>query len=445
MLDSKLKGKVVMFRKRIQLALIHVAVAMALVPISSTLNRVMIKELAISATLVAVLASLPYLFSPLQVVIGSYSDRHPLFGYRRTPYIALGLALCVLGVVLAPLAVFLYAEQPLLGLFFSLLAFGGWGMGFNVASVSYLSLASELSGEKGRSRTISVMWFVMIIGIIITAAALSRLLEEYTHQTLEAAFLYVGLASLMIGGIGLIGLEPRHEDSSRSEPPQRTSWQVLLRGVLANRAARHFFFYLIILLAAILGQDVLLEPYAGEAFGLSVAATTRITSIWGGCVLVTLLAAGWLESRIDKRNVARLGAWMAIAGFITISGSGFVSQASLFYLGVVLLGLGTGFSTVSNLSLMLDMTTSQIGLYIGAWGLADALARLLGTVLSGVVRDLAAAASGIAVVGYITVFIIQAFLLVLSLFMLTRIDVHNFQRQAQSMSERAALVSDVSV
>ena len=69
-----------MLVKRIQLGLIHAAVAMTLVPINSTLNRVMIKELALSATLVAALASLPYLFSPIQVAIGSFSDRHPLFG-----------------------------------------------------------------------------------------------------------------------------------------------------------------------------------------------------------------------------------------------------------------------------------------------------------------------------------------------------------------------------
>ena len=54
-----------MFLKRLQLGLIHVAVAMTLVPINSTLNRVMIKELALSATLVAILASLPYLFAPM--------------------------------------------------------------------------------------------------------------------------------------------------------------------------------------------------------------------------------------------------------------------------------------------------------------------------------------------------------------------------------------------
>jgi BCD family chlorophyll transporter-like MFS transporter len=432
-----------LFRKRIQLALIHVAVAMALVPINSTLNRVMIKEMAIAASLVAVLASLPYLFSPLQVVIGSYSDRHPLFGYRRSPYIALGLVLCVLGVILAPQVVFLMPDRPALGLLLSVLTFGAWGMGFNVASVSYLSLAAEISGEKGRSKTVSIMWFVMIVGIIATAATLGRLLEAYTHETLQRAFGIIGLVALGLGLIGLIGLEPR-QAGPVPDAARRAGWQELMRGVLANPPARHFFFYLVILLAAILGQDVLLEPYGGQAFNLPVAATTRITSIWGTCVLVTLLAAGWMESRMDKRTVARIGAWGAIAGFVAIAASGLIAQKSVFYTGVMLLGLGTGLSTVSNLSLMLDMTTARVGLYIGAWGIADALARLLGTVLSGVVRDLFTHVGNNPLTGYIVVFVIEAVLLVLSLVMLARVDVQKFRSQALSTSERAAVMNEIS-
>ena len=76
-----------MRRQRFQLGLLHVAVAMTAVPVDSTLNRVMIKELALSATLVAVLVTLPYLFSPIQVAIGSFADRNPIFGRRRNPYI----------------------------------------------------------------------------------------------------------------------------------------------------------------------------------------------------------------------------------------------------------------------------------------------------------------------------------------------------------------------
>jgi MFS transporter, BCD family, chlorophyll transporter len=433
-----------LFRKRIQLALVHVAVAMTLVPINSTLNRVMIKEMAISATVVAILASLPYLFSPLQVVIGSYSDRHPLLGLRRTPYIALGLLLCVIGVSAAPHAVFLLPENLALGITMSILSFGAWGMGFNFASVSYLSLASELSGEKGRSQTVSIMWFLMIIGIILTAAGLARMLEPYSHEALERAFGVVGMAALALGILGLLGLEPRRASLPTDSLPERQGWKTLISNVLANRVARYFFFYLIIMLAAILGQDVLLEPFAGQALGLPVAATTRITSIWGGCVLITLLVASWLETRIDKRTVARMGAWGAIAGFIAIAASGLFASSTVFYTGVVLLGLGTGLATVSNLSLMLDMTSTNVGLYIGAWGLADALARLLGSVMGGVVRDIFAYLSQNPNLGYMIVFLLEAALLAVSLVMLNRIDVQKFRSQTMSVQERAAMLNEVS-
>jgi len=431
-----------MIRRRLQLSLVHLAVAMTLVPINSTLNRVMIKELAFSATLVAVLASLPYVFSPLQMVIGSYSDRHPWLGWRRSPYIALGLLFCVSGVALAPQAVYLVPVNRPLGLALSLLVFAAWGMGFNLASVAYLSLASELSGESGRSRTVAVMWFVMIVGIIVTAATLSRMLDPYSPQTLERAFIYVALAALALGAAGLLGLEQRSAPSG--ETPRRVSWLVLGRNVFSNPQARHFFFYLIVLLSAILGQDVLLEPFAAEAFDLSVSATTRITSIWGGCVLAALLVAGALERRLDKRAVAEVGAWGALVGFIAIAGGGLAGQRVVFYAGVTLLGLATGLATVANLSLMLDMTSARVGLYIGVWGMADALARLFGSLLSGGLRDLGAHASGDPLLGYGLVFFVEAALMLLSWFMLRKVNVARFRNKAQSTGvvERAALLDD---
>lgn len=433
-----------MLRKRIQLSLIHVAVAMTLVPINSTLNRVMIKEMALSATLVAVLASLPYIFSPLQMVIGNYSDRHPWLGFRRTGYIALGLLMCVAGVSLAPLAVFLMPENRWLGLGLSVLVFGIWGVGMNVASVSYMSVASEISDPKGRSRTISIMWFVMITGIILTAATLGRLLEDYTPAKLETAFLVVALAALALGLLGLIGLEERHKTAANQPAPVRKSWRELGAAVLGNPQARHFFIYLIILLAAILGQDVLLEPYAGQAFNLPVSATTRITSIWGTCFLVALLVAGFLERRMGKRGVAALGGWTAAAAFIAIAASGPLELKSLFYSGVVVLGLGTGLSTVSNLSLMLDMTTVRVGLFIGAWGMAEAMARGLGALLSGGLRDVFGALTQNAVLGYVVVFAVQAGMMLATLLMLQRIDVAGFQQEAAPLDamERAALVNE---
>jgi BCD family chlorophyll transporter-like MFS transporter len=432
-----------MFIKRVQLGLIHVAVAMTLVPINSTLNRVMIKELALSATLVAFLASLPYLLSPIQVVIGSFSDRHPLWGWRRTPYIALGLVLCVLGVVFSPQAALIMAESRGVGLLFGLLAFGAWGMGFNFASVSYLSLASEISGEKGRGRTIAVMFFMMIIGIILTAITLSRWVDPYTPQAMQRAFWLVGAAAFGLGLLGLIGLERRFGVLSVDET--RHSWYRLVRAVLENRQATLFFVYLVVLLAALLGQDILLEPFAAEAFDMPVKATTRITSLWGGCFLVALAIAGALETRLSKRVVAVWGGWGALAGFALIVLSGVILHSGVFYSGVILLGVGTGLATVSNLSLMLDMTTPQnVGLYIGAWGMANAVSRLLGSLMGGVVRDLMTQILASPVLAYVVVFGIEAIMLLASLFLLRWIDVSAFLRQSEAASlvERAALASE---
>jgi BCD family chlorophyll transporter-like MFS transporter len=433
-----------MFLKRFQLGLIHVAVAMTLVPINSTLNRVMIKELAISATLVALLASLPYLFSPIQVAIGSYSDRHPIFGFRRTPYILAGLILCVIGVIVSPQVAFLMADNFTLGLLLGLLAFGAWGMGYNLSAVSYLSLASELSGENGRGKTIATMWFMMILSIIVTAIGLSRMVDPYTPEALIRAFGVVAVFALILGLVGLIKLEPR-SGASVSTASEAYTVSQMTSAITANPVARTFFIYLFLLLAAILGQDVLLEPFGAEAFGMTVTQTTRITSLWGTFVLLAILIAGFMEGRVSKRLVAQLGNTGALLGFIIIVVSGILQNPSVFYTGVTMLGIGTGLSTVANLSLMFDLTVpGMVGLYIGAWGFSNALSRLVGSILGGVVRDVVTQASSNPLSGYLLVFSIEALMLLIAAIMLYRIDVGAFQKRVEepSFAEKVALAAE---
>ncbi len=430
-----------MLRKQIQLGLVHVAVAMTLVPINSTLNRVMIKELEISATLVAILASLPYLFSPLQVAIGSYSDRHPILGFRRTPYIALGLLLCVIGVIVSPQVAFLMAASPALGILAAALAFGAWGMGYNLSAVSYLSLATEISGEKSRGRTIAIMWFMMIVSIILTSISISRMVEPYSPQVLEQAFIVVALAALGLGILGLIKVEERSA-KGQTRSAEEHSLGEMVRVIRKSPQVTTFFFYLLLLLAAILGQDILLEPFAAEAFGMTVQQTTRITSIWGVSVLLAILAAGALERRAPRKAVAQTGNLGALTGFLFIIAGGFLQNSAVFYVGVVLLGIGTGLSTVANLALMFDLTLpGYVGLFIGAWGVSNAMSRLVGTLMAGIVRDVATFLTENALLGYMIVFGIEALMLAAAAFMLTRIDSSTFHRQVEipSAVERVAL------
>ena len=429
-----------MFRKRVQLGFIHLAVAMTLVPINSTLNRVMIKDLGISASVVALLASLPYIFSPLQVAIGSFSDKHPLFGYRRTPYIFLGLLLCVVGLAVSPQIAFLMAQNPVWGMLAGALAFGAWGMGYNFSSVSYLALASELSGEKERGRTIATMWFMMIVSIIITAIVISRLVEPYSNEALQRAFLMVSAAAFFIGMAGLIGLE-KPASTLESSLAEHYTLKQMTAVIFASRQATSFFWYLTLLLAAILGQDVLLEPFAAQAFGMSVQQTTRITSVWGVAVLLTILLAGLLERFLPRKQVAQLGNISALAGFLLIIAGGLILSQPVFWIGVLVLGCGTGLATVANLALMFDLTLPEYtGLFIGAWGVSNALSRLIGTMLAGIFRDVFVNITGQQVGAYLMVFGMESVMLAMAIFMLVRIDVKDFHKQvvAPSVLERAA-------
>lgn len=428
--------------KNIRLGLLHVAVAVSLVPITSTLNRVMINELGIWASVVAVLVILPYIFSPLQVWIGQYSDTHPVAGYRRTPYIAAGLLLCVGGAVLTPHAALLMARDFWAGFGLGLVAFGGWGLGFNVAVVAYLSLASDMSTEAQRPRTIAVMWFMMITSVIITAIGVGAAVEQYSPAALIRAFNITGIVALVLGAVGLVRLEPRHRAAADGE---RTSQRAAIGTVIRNPQARLFFVYLILLLSAILGQDILLEPFGAAAFGMSTGATTQLTALWGVTTLLALLLHGFaLSRRISKKTGAFAGGSIAAAGLLLIGISGLAASEALFYPGIAALGFGTGIATATNLALMLDMTTAaQVGLYIGAWGVADSLARGTGTLLGGVLRDVVTIGTGSPVHGYVSVFLIEALMLAAALLLLRRIDVVAFRREQPSLNEIVAMAPDV--
>ena len=434
-----------MFLKRLQLALIHTAVAMTLVPINSTLNRVMIFDLGISKTLFTLLAILPYLLSPIQVAIGSFSDRHPVFGYRRSPYILAGLLLCVVGVSVSPQVAILISKNFTLGILAGILAFGAWGMGYNLSAVSYLSLASELSGEKGRGKTIATMFTIMVIGLIATGISLSRMVPAFDPVILERAFLIVAASALSLGLLGLIKLEPRSIDISSLPRSETYTIKQMTSAITENPVAKIFFVYLLLLLAAILGQDVLLEPFGAQAFGMTLEQTSRIVSITNTFTLLAFVIAGALDGRVKKKYVAQSGNLGALIGFIIIVISGLSASQPAFYLGITLLGFGTGISTIANLSLMFDLTVPErVGLYIGAWGFSNGLSRLVGLLMAGVVADLATQFTGNPLSGYLVVFGIEALMMFIAALMLYRIDVAAFQKQAHEPAfvDKLALAAD---
>ncbi len=290
-----------------------------------------------------------------------------------------------------------------------------------------------------------MVFTIMVIGLIATGISLSRMVPTYEPATLSRAFIIVAASALTLGLLGLIKLEPRFEHSASTSSSETYTVKQMTTAITSNPVAKLFFIYLLLLLAAILGQDVLLEPFGAQAFGMTVEQTSRIVSITGTFTLIAFIIAASLEKRVKKKSVAQSGNIGALVGFLLIILSGFTHSLNIFYIGIMLLGFGTGISTIANLSLMFDLTVAgKVGLYIGAWGFSNGMSRLMGLLLAGIVADAATQITGQAMSGYIIVFGIEALMLFIAAIMLTRIDVQAFKDKVADPSfiDKVALASE---
>lgn len=422
-------------RVLVQLALVHVGVSITVVPVTSTLNRVMIADMQMPVTLVAVLVALPYLLSPVQIFLGNWSDRHPAADYHRTPWILLGGLLAATGSYFTVHVAYLLDDNFIMGLGAAAIVFCLWGVGINAASVSYLSLVTELADESGRSRAVSIMWTAMIASTIATSLGLSRMLATpapLSKETLLTAFGVICLVSVIFVLVGSYRIEPRASTRTYQPANSADDPMLVLRLLALNPQARRFFVYLMVVLISIHAQDVLLEPFGAEALGMSVAVTSRLTSIWGTGIFITLLAGILFVKRFGKKNGANVGAYVTAVAFASIIAAGLLGNANLFVGSVFLLGLGGGLMTVSNLSFMLDMTVPQAaGLYIGAWSVANFAGQAVGNIVSGILWDLFFWLTGNPLLGYAAVFSLEIAGLLLAVWLFRSIDVKTFRRQAE--------------
>jgi BCD family chlorophyll transporter-like MFS transporter len=99
---------------------------------------------------------------------------------------------------------------------------------------------------------------------------------------------------------------------------------------------------------------------------------------------------------------------------------------------LTLFGFASGVTTTGALSLMLDLTAAETaGTFIGAWGLAQAMARALATVSGGAVLNLGKSLLTTPLFAYGLVFAIQAVVMLLALGLLNWVNVTEFQRNAK--------------
>ena len=326
--------------------------------------------------------------------------------------------------------VFLIPESLFTGFAATVVVFLVWGVGINLSSVAYLALLSARADPQERSRTVGVMFTAMIAASIGTGIFLSSQMEPYSQERLGVLLLVVPAVALVLVLLGALHLEqPSGSPTADRQPPQAPPG-LLLRSLKDNPVGLRYFAYLMLVLLCIHTQDVLLEPFGAEVLGMSVSDTSRLVSIWGAGFLITMLAGIPLVRRYGERAVSGAGSCLAAAAFLLISGSGLLGQTYLFMGSVLVLGLGGGLMTQSNLTFMLRMTVPRArALYIGTWSVATFLAQAMIFVPVGL-GEFIELLSGSPWLGYAAVFLLEGAGIIGAIFMLRSIRIESFQRKA---------------
>ncbi len=418
-------------RRIAQMAFYQFGFAFVSVFVSGVLNRVMFAELGLTATLIGVLLAIPPLLSPLRLWLGYLSDAYPIRGHRRLPYILGGMVLVALGVASATWGATQMTQSSLLGLAVMVVAFVCYGMGKNATATAFQALIADVYDETARSRAVATLKAAFIGGIIAGSVVLGNLLDPFSTDKLLIVALAVGGGAVLFAALGTLGVEPRGaQTQAASQRVRELPFWETLRSIFADRQVRLFFLFIGATLLATLTQDIFLEPYGAQVFGMSVNETTRLSMYWGVGTLGAMMVSGlWLVNRLGRRRVAALGLWIVALTFTIMIFTGAIGQTWLFITLVFLLGVGSGVSAAGTLTLMVDFTTPErAGLLMGAWTIAHQLAEAVGNMLGGVILDGTYALSQNYVAAFGAVFALEVVAALTGLLLLRAIDVRHFQR-----------------
>ncbi|WP_300031129.1 PucC family protein [uncultured Roseobacter sp.] len=417
----------------LRLSLFQITVGMAIVLLVGTLNRVMIVELGVPATLVATMLALPLLFAPLRTLIGHKSDVHvSALGLRRVPYIWKGTLYQFGGFAIMPFALLVlsgYGEAVdaprWIGLGSAALAFLLVGAGVHMVQTVGLALATDLVEEEDQPKVVGLMYVMLLFGMVFSALIFGALLENYSPGRLIQVIQGAAVTTVFLNLLALWKQEAR--DRNRAQE-MRVRQSASFRAALTTLVRKPGTVRLLVVIA--LGTfgfgaaDVLLEPYGGQALGFSVAETTRLTALLAGGTLIGFgIASRVLGKGGAPARLALIGALTGIPGFGAIILSSMGGGALMFLAGTLATGLGAGlFGHATLTATMRAAERDQIGLALGTWGAVQATAAGLGVALAGVVRDVIVAVSAQAGTAphlpYNAVFLIEIVFLALACAML---------------------------
>jgi len=398
-----------------RLGLVQASIGAIVMLATSLLNRVMVVEYALPATLPAGLVAWHYAVQMTRPHWGHGSDK----GARRSPWIAAGMACLALGAMLATDATLMMSSRPIAGPVLAVIAFSLIGAGVGAAGTSLLALLASEVAPARRPAAAAMTWIMMIAGIAGTAGIAGRLIEPFSPERLIQVVAGVVLAAVAVALLAIRGVERARPVAVHGEVGQ--SFKAALAEIWADPHARRFTVFVFLSMLAYSAQDLILEPFAGLRFGLTPGQSTSLSGIQHGGILAGMLLAG-----IGGNAFSRAAGWMrgwTVAGCIgsAVALAGLAMAARIggdwpLTANVAALGFANGVFAVAAIGSMMSLAGAEgpgrEGVRMGVWGAAQAVAFGSGGFLGAAGVDTLRALTGDAPQAFAMVFAAEAGLFV---------------------------------
>ncbi len=400
----------------VRLGLVQAGLGSIVVLTTSTLNRVMVIELALPALIPGALVAFHYVLQVLRPRLGYGSD----LGGRRTPWILGGMAALALGGMGAAGGTALMATHLAAGIGVALVAFALVGVGVGSAGTALLTLLAKRVDPTRRAAAATIVWLMMIAGIAVTATVAGKLLDPFSPERLVIVTSVAAAVAFVVAVLAVWGMEGDASQPVALPAAQSGGFLAALAEIWAEPQARRFAIFVFVSMLAYSAQELILEPFAGAVFALTPGQSTGLTGlhhagVLGGMALVavcSVLAGGF---RVRAMRISTVGGCVGSAvGILLLAASGPLGLGWPLREGVLLLGGANGAFAVSAIGSMMGLASngraSREGTRMGLWGAAQALAFGAGGLTGTAASDLARHVFGSPATAYAAVFGMEAVL-----------------------------------
>ncbi len=162
----------------VRLGLVQMSLGGIIALATSTLNRVMVVELALPATLPGLLFGIHYAAEMLRPRWGHGSDK----GGKRTPWIIGGMAVLAISGVCAAASISLMSTNTAAGIACAVLSYIGIGVGAGAAGTSLLVLIAKIVSPARKPTAAALVWTMMIAGTALAASIGGRMLDPFSWR-----------------------------------------------------------------------------------------------------------------------------------------------------------------------------------------------------------------------------------------------------------------------